>query len=336
MSEFLKKTFDNIMNVMKPKNETPLELIADIKKNPKSNILDADFIEHLSLSVQNNTFKLPLIPDIITQLMKLTNNERASFKMFSDIIKKDPLITLKILQLANSSMYKGNYEITDIEQAISRIGIAYVQSFVISIKLKNIMFNGTISQYFASILWKKSLLTAIIMGKSIKKINETNDVFNSLALASILNNLESSYYTLGLLHNVGAFITLSIGGTFIKEHSSYLAEEHFLERVVNSFEKQITKFVLTKWSFDSEQINAIDFMENKKKDDDLSLHKTIYFAHQISKGILSGQLKAFTKEEILVFYEKVNEDAKLNISSNNIAKILSESFKEFQTIIEMN
>ncbi len=335
MSEFLKKTFDNILNFIKPKNETPQEIISDIKKNPKKNLFDIDFIEYLSICIQSNNFELPSIPNIINQLVTLTNNEKASFKMFSDIVKKDPMISLKLLQLANSPLYKGNHEITDIERAISRIGIGGVQSLVISIKIKNILFNSVISQNFASLLWKKSVLTAIIMGKTIKNINEIRDDLDSFTLANILNNMESSYYTLGLLHNIGGFITLSIGNSFLKQHTNYTAEETILQRVINSFERQITNFTLLKWGFSAEQIAAINNFDIKKTEEDSVYDKVMYFAHQISKGILSGHLKSFSKEEILVFYEKVCEDAKLNLQKNDLITILSGSFKEYQTIIEM-
>ncbi len=335
MSDFLKKTFESISNLLKPKNESEQQIISEVKKNPKANNLDVDFIEYLSICIQSNNFELPTIPNIINQLVTLTNNEKASFKMFSDIVKKDPLISLKLLQLANSPLYKGKQEINDIERAISRIGIGGVQSLVISIKIKNILFNSVISQNFASILWKKSILTAIIMGKTIKNINEISDDLDSFTLANILNNMESSYYTLGLLHNIGGFITLSIGNSFLKQHNNYTAEETILQRVINSFEKQITNFTLLKWGFSEEQIASINNFDIKKSDEDSVCDKVMYFAHQISKGVLSGHLKSFSKEEILVFYEKVCEDAKLTLQKNDLITILSGSFKEYQTIIEM-
>lgn len=335
MSDFLKKTFESISNLLKPKNESEQQIISEVKKNPKANNLDVDFIEYLSICIQSNNFELPTIPNIINQLVTLTNNEKASFKMFSDIVKKDPMISLKLLQLANSPLYKGTQEINDIERAISRIGIGGVQSLVISIKIKNILFNSVISQNFASILWKKSILTAIIMGKTIKNINEIRDDLDSFTLANILNNMESSYYTLGLLHNIGGFITLSIGNSFLKQHNNYTAEETILQRVINSFEKQITNFTLLKWGFSEEQIASINNFDIKKSDEDSVCDKVMYFAHQISKGVLSGHLKSFSKEEILVFYEKVCEDAKLTLQKNDLITILSGSFKEYQTIIEM-
>ncbi len=319
MSDFLKKTFESIINLLKPKNESEQQIISEIKKNPKTNNLDVDFIEYLSISVKTNSFELPTIPDIITKIIKLTNDKNADFKLFSDIIKNDPTITLKLLQLANSSLYKGNYEITDVEKAISRIGIGGVQSLVISITLKNKIFGSVLSKKLAGKLWKKSLLTAIIIGKCAKLSNEN----------------ESSFYTLGLLHNIGSFITLSIANSFIKQHKDYLTEDNFLERIVNSFENRVTKIVLSKWGFDLDQIDAIGNAENLKKDADLILYRTMYFAHQISKGVLSGYLKSLTKDEMLYYYKKISEDAKLNLTEATIVKIISESFKEFQTIVEM-
>lgn len=320
MTDILKKITEIVSNMLAPNKDTEESLLKEVKKKQSGINFDAEFIEYLSVCIKSDSFEYPALPDIISKITKLTKDKNAEFKLFADIIKNDPVITLKLLQLANSVYYKRNYEITGIEQAISRIGISGVQSLVISITLKNKIFNNEISLSLSNKLWKKSLLTAIICAKT----------------AVLLGELESSLYTLGLLHNIGGFISLSIGNKFVKQHKEYIVENNFLEKSVSVFERKMTRLILLKWHFPTIQVQAIDFIDVMKADEDLKEHKILYFAFQLAKGLLSGQLSDFEKIEKLYFYSQINEYSKLNLEESDLIKIISESLKEYQSIIEIS
>jgi len=72
------------------------------------------------------------IPAVISEIIRLTNQEDFSSDALSKLILKDPSLTGKILKLANSPTYSRPSEIKTIQQAITIMGMTTVKCLALS------------------------------------------------------------------------------------------------------------------------------------------------------------------------------------------------------------
>lgn len=71
---------------------------------------------------------LPPLPDTINKLRKYINESGSNVKIdeIANIISSDPLMTAKLLRLANSPFYGFSREITSLAQVVSLLGIGNI------------------------------------------------------------------------------------------------------------------------------------------------------------------------------------------------------------------
>jgi len=133
------------------------------------------------------------MPQVIAELLNLTEQEDFSTKTLSKIIKKDPSITGRVLRLANSPAYRGNQPISDISMAISKLGSTTVRCLALSSSLFH------------------SQTTNKISGLNYKDLMEftfyTASACESIANLTRYNTPQEALIT-GLLHDIGIIFFL--------------------------------------------------------------------------------------------------------------------------------
>ena len=72
------------------------------------------------------TLDVPMLPDVVLQIMNLTFSERTDTRQLADLIHRDQALASHILRVANSPAYKPQTPIVSLQQAITRFGI-YMQ-----------------------------------------------------------------------------------------------------------------------------------------------------------------------------------------------------------------
>jgi len=81
---------------------------------------------------------IPQFPDHILTLSKMLSHKDVNIKEVTDIIKKDPALTMDILKMANSAHYRRLNKIERVDLAISIIGIRGLKSLIDTIGAKNL------------------------------------------------------------------------------------------------------------------------------------------------------------------------------------------------------
>ncbi|MBC8065896.1 MAG: HDOD domain-containing protein, partial [Chlorobia bacterium] len=100
---------------------------------------------------------LPVLPQIVSQIMKLADDPDASPKEMEQIIERDPAVTAKILRVANSSYYGVN-NIPSIARAISMLGMNTIRSLIIGVAYQQIISGRTFASHFNKLeFWRHSL-----------------------------------------------------------------------------------------------------------------------------------------------------------------------------------
>lgn len=144
----------------------------------------------MTTNVINNKFlddrKLFTIPESYSEILQITKDANSDLEELSKVIIRDPAISVKVLNLANSSFY-GGIDVTDISRAIIRIGFNATASLALSAMVYNFTKNCDTNIDKVK-FWRHSLEVAIasrLIAKYVKDV-DPNEV-----------------YTCGLLHDLG-------------------------------------------------------------------------------------------------------------------------------------
>ncbi len=132
---------------------------------------------------------LPTIPNTLHRVLSSIDEVTTSAQSMEEIIREDPVLTAKILKIANSPYYGLVTEVSSIARAVVILGFEEVKNLVIGLSLTN-AFAGDLSfpGLDGSALWIHSFAVAHA-AKLVAEAMETLD--------------PDDLYTAGLLHDIG-------------------------------------------------------------------------------------------------------------------------------------
>ncbi len=136
-----------------------------------------------------NESDIASIKNIASGILKVVNDIKSDAKDLEDVIKLDPPLVARVLKVANSAYYASREKISDINQAIVRIGFEMMKYIALGQKVRNIFDKGELINGYSRVgLWKQS----ITVGLLCRLIFEKQSIEG-----------EENIYTAGLLHNIG-------------------------------------------------------------------------------------------------------------------------------------
>jgi len=190
-----------------------------------------DLAEEILAEIDSNLIQLPTLPEVALQVREAVENENADAATIAAKVANDAALSARLLQVANSPLYRGRVEIDSIQQAITRLGVKMVRNLVISLAMKQIFqaTSDTLDQQFRKI-WDTSLQVAAI----------------SRVLAGTVPELENEQAMLGgLIHNIGALPIL----TKMDEQYGFNADQATVTSLIEELSPGIGARILKNWNF---------------------------------------------------------------------------------------
>lgn len=138
----------------------------------------------------------PTYFDAVLRLRKALQDPDKSIGDIANVVMMEPLISAKLLQLANSVAYNpGGKEIIDLKSAISRLGLQVVKNTAMAIVMAQLLRAKNMVEFteLTQSLWQhtiKTAATARILARAKSGINPEEAMFA------------------GLIHDLGAFYML--------------------------------------------------------------------------------------------------------------------------------
>ncbi len=133
--------------------------------------------------------ELSTLPNVILRILEVMNNPMADARDVEKEIMEDPIITAKVLKVANSAYYGAGRDISNISQAVVLMGFAEVQNVALSVSIFNRFAGGT-KMFEQRDFWEHCFMTACASDALQHRINaQTNDGFVA-----------------GLLHDIGRIV----------------------------------------------------------------------------------------------------------------------------------
>ena len=131
---------------------------------------------------------LPAAPKVVQELITSFRDENVSADSIVRKLATDPVLSAKLLRLANSAYYHISRSVSTVNEAVSMLGFATVRTVVISSGLVN-GFKSTpgldLNQF-----WRYSLNTAVAAKWLAKRVRENTDLA----------------FTVGMMHGIGQLV----------------------------------------------------------------------------------------------------------------------------------
>lgn len=132
---------------------------------------------------------LPTLPNTISVILSLVNDSRSTTAGFTDIIKKDQVLTARLLRIVNSSLFGLNRKIASIQEAVVLLGIHRIKEISSAVSLGSLYRpKGEINGVD---LWVHALATA----------QWTKEIIDYLKFIP-----DDQIYTTGLIHDLGIVV----------------------------------------------------------------------------------------------------------------------------------
>lgn len=138
---------------------------------------------------------IPTLPVVATRVTELINDPNSSSSDIADVLKKDQVLTAKVLKLINSPYYGIPGEVTDVKRALAYLGFNTLAQLVLSISVISVFAENNDTKFSLQSFWKHALGTAVASELIAKKIGYAKP---------------EECFTCGLLHDIGKIVLLQI------------------------------------------------------------------------------------------------------------------------------
>ena len=93
--------------------------------------------------VVNRIVNLPTLPQVVSTIVSLTDDPNCAIQDVTDVISRDPTISVKILKLVNSAFYGFPSQISNLSQAVVILGLNTVRNVTLSASVFSVFKKGT-------------------------------------------------------------------------------------------------------------------------------------------------------------------------------------------------
>ncbi len=249
---------------------------APSKQAPRKQGKPPSLIEQIISRFKKGDVNLPALPQIGTQFDAMLK-KGADIKDIAMLLKQDVAITSKLINVANSALYRGIEQVTRIETAIGKIGLGKTRQYVEIIANRS-LYTSSNKRFVALVqkLWEHSLATAWAA-----------EYFSGL----LSLNTETDVFSLGLTHDIGKLILIQVIGELDGKgkYGSSMDHDKVLS-TLNLYHGRFGAVLLNRWGFPQAFKDTAMFHDdfNQMKDPSsefLCVHLANLLANKIGYGI---------------------------------------------------
>lgn len=188
--------------------------------------------------LENERLPLPTLPEVAIRVREIVDNEDASISDVAQIIETDAALSARIIQVANSALYRGMSSAENVQGAVMRMGLNTVRNLTTSLVMKQ-LFQAThpVIDHYLRIAWKQSTDVAAL----------------SAMIAKTYTKLESDSALLaGLTHSIG------LSPILVKAESDpeLLNDRQTLEGLLYELYPVVGSEILKRWDFSDQLVKV--------------------------------------------------------------------------------
>lgn len=273
-----------------------------------------EFVKQLGMELAGNDFDLPPFPDTALRVREALSDENVSIDKVSRIVLSEPVLTARLLRMANSAMMRrGTMEITDVKTAISRIGLDMVQNAAVSLAANEAFRapDGSPLKEHLDETRKHSIRVCALAYMLARKVKNTGTPDEAMLA--------------GLLHDIGKFYILSRADDF----PELFANTEVLEELSNEWHTGVGRAIVESWGFPEQIAEAVDEHE--------LLDRDRFGQADVTDIVIVANLLAKTEEERateLPELDQVPPFLRMKIDAETVWNLIQESDEELRSMTQ--
>ncbi|WP_197039046.1 HDOD domain-containing protein [Guyparkeria halophila] len=181
--------------------------------------------------IRDKGISLPVLPDVALRARRIIDDPNSSASDLVEVISQDPAIAARLIQVANSPLYRGAQHIDNLNQIVSRLGMRTVSQLIVSLSAKQLFHANT---------------------PTIKRIMRDHWAF-STQVAALANHIARRHTRLdadqallaGLLHSVGGIPVIVVAEDIPKLQDAPAV----LNELVESLQSRLGGNIVKAWDF---------------------------------------------------------------------------------------
>lgn len=194
--------------------------------------------------------ELRALSPVVQRVLSLTANPSASIDQVARVVKQDHAVSIRLLKLANSSVYARGTPVDTVTKAISRIGMSQIRETVLGMAVID-QFSSLsgCERVRGEWFWEHSIVCGIIASRLARE-------------HGIQGEMADALFTAGLLHDIGRVLMAEqlgpeYGSVIETADRLGLPLEVVEARSLSITHADLTDRVLRIWKLPSELINPI-------------------------------------------------------------------------------
>lgn len=202
--------------------------------------LSGDALNQLTTRIREDArlgrLQLPTLPDVAFKIRRALEDEEQNAYRIARIVQLDPALSARLLQVANSARYLGSTKVSDVREAIARLGLVATRNLAVALSLHHVFrcSQPGLRRYLVD-LWKDSCRVAAVAN----------------VLAAITPGLKADLALLGgLTHNIG---TLPLA-PYLQDFPELQRDTDALDLILGRLRSRLGSALLRHWGFDEQLI----------------------------------------------------------------------------------
>ncbi len=188
----------------------------------------------LVAAIKSDSLVLPTLPEVALRVRDVAEDIETSIGDLAKIIAQDAALSARIIKVANSPLVRTSKEVSDLNTAVSRLGINFTSNLALGLAMEQ-MFQAT----------------SDVVDKRMRSIWQQSTEIASIChvLAAHFTRLEPDQAMLGgLVHKIGALPIL----TYVEDHPELLNDVFALDKLIDKLHPILGGHILKVWKFPTE------------------------------------------------------------------------------------
>jgi putative nucleotidyltransferase with HDIG domain len=140
---------------------------------------------------------LASLPHVAGKVLKMIRNSDTEIQSIAKVIEADPILTMKLLRVANSPIFATRSEITSVQHALMLLGIKRVSNIVLSVSIYSKFFINSHKE--AALLMERFFMHSYLTGALSKALTY-----------ALRKQFDDNEFVGGLLHDIGKMAMLQV------------------------------------------------------------------------------------------------------------------------------
>lgn len=221
-----------------------------------------------SAALLSRVDELPRLPKAISELLDVVNDDNATVKTIATKVSHDPLISAKVLRLANCAYYGHSREVGSIDEAVVRLGMQTLRTLVLASAVMGSMpkCNGVDLAQF----WGQTFEIALYSQEMARRCGVQPE----------------EAFTCGILHRIGDLLIAAISPEDAEKINDAVAQgkdKHAFERELLGYDSpDIGALLAQNWKFTPALVQGILFQDHPKDSNPFSkLAALLCLSHKV-------------------------------------------------------